>query len=293
MPQHWKLDESTEVEETSAEEDQDWNDDGDADWTIDSEGHSSFSGGSACALAASDGQASLRRSNPETDLLVSDEEVNQIFECWKEDLVGITGVCGPVVDELLLANVCDHGWDTEQYIFELLVAGFQESERKTSEAYRKVFARARLALPCVAPRGVGDMCLVCRERVLSDDVGPCGYRLHSARLAEGLRVQVLCGCSEHHLFCVYCGELPREPVPCAQTMDLCKALEQLHVNLEDLPFEQYRARDELPLVRQWPRGRADDRVILPADLKTMHLLTTAISQLTFRAAEPRRLRNDF
>ena len=33
--QHWKSDESTEVEETSAEEDQDWNDDSDADWTID------------------------------------------------------------------------------------------------------------------------------------------------------------------------------------------------------------------------------------------------------------------
>ena len=76
-------------------------------------------------------------------------------------------------------------------------------------------------------------------------------------------------------------------------MDLCKALEELHVNLEDLAFEQYRARDELPLVQQWPRGRADDRVILPADLETMHLLTTAISQLTLRAAEPRRLRNDF
>ena len=36
-PQHW-TDESTEVEGTSAEEDRDWNDDSDADWTIDSEG---------------------------------------------------------------------------------------------------------------------------------------------------------------------------------------------------------------------------------------------------------------
>ena len=48
-PQHWKSDESTEVEGTSAEEDQDWNDDSDADWTIDSEGRSSLSGGSVCA----------------------------------------------------------------------------------------------------------------------------------------------------------------------------------------------------------------------------------------------------
>ena len=73
-PQHWKSDESTEVEETSAEEDQYWNDDSDADWTIDSEDRSSFSGGSVRALVASDGQASLRRSISETVLLVSEEE---------------------------------------------------------------------------------------------------------------------------------------------------------------------------------------------------------------------------
>ena len=47
----------------------------------------------------------------------------------------------------------------------------------------------------------------------------------------------------------------------------------------------YRAHDELPLMQQWPRGRADDRVTLPTDLET--------SQLTLRAVEPRRLRNDF
>ena len=121
-----------------------------------SEGRSSLSGRNVCALVASDGQASLRYSISETDLLVSEEEVNQTFECWKEDLVGITGLCDPVVDKMLLANVRDHGWETEQYISEVLVAGFEESERKTSVAYQKVFARARLALPCAAPRGVGD-----------------------------------------------------------------------------------------------------------------------------------------
>ena len=104
------------VEETSVEEDQDLNDDSDTYWTIDSEGRSSLSGRSVCALVESDGQASLRCNNSETDLLVSDEEVNQTFECWKEDLVGITGLCGPAVDELLRTNVSDHGWDTEQYL---------------------------------------------------------------------------------------------------------------------------------------------------------------------------------
>ena len=270
-PQHWKSDESTDVEGTSAEEDQDWNDDRDADWTVDSEGRSSLSGRNVCALVASDGQASLWRSISETDLLVSEEEVNQTFACWKEDSVGITGLCGPELDELLLANVRNHGWDTEQYLSEVLVAGFEESERMTSEEYRKVFARARLVLPCAAPCAVGDVCLVCRERVLGDSVGPCGYCLHSACLAEGLRVQVLCGCSERHRSCVYCGELPYEPVPCAQMMDLCKALEELHVELEDIFLEQYITRDELPLVQQWP----------------------ATLQLTLRAVEPWRLRNVF
>ena len=249
-PQHWKSDESSEAEETSAEEDRDWNDDSDADWTIDSEDHSSLSGGSVCALVASDGQASLRYSISETDLLVSEEEVNETFACWKEDLVGVTGLCGPVADELLLVNVRDHCWDTGQYLSEALVAAFEDSERKASEAYRKVFARARFALPCAAPHGVGNVCLVCRECVLGDAVGLCGYRLHTACLAEGLRVQVLCGCSECHRFCVYCGELLHEPVPCAQMMELCNVLEELHVEFEDLPLEQYRARDKVPLMQQ-------------------------------------------
>ena len=292
-PQHWKSDGSTDVEETSAEEDQDWNDDSDADWTVDSEGRSSPSGRNACALVASDGQACLRHSISETDLLVSEEEVNQTFACWKEDLVGITGPCYPVVDKLLLANVRNHGRDTEQYLSEVLIAGFEESERMTSEEHRKVFDRARLVLPCAAPCDVGDVCLVCSERVLGDAVAPCGYCLHSACIAEGLRVQVLCGCLERHRFCVYCGELLHEPAPCAQMMELCNALEELHVELEDLFPEQDRARDEFPLMQQWARGRAHDCVTLPADLETMDLLTTATSQLTLRALEPWRLRNVF
>ena len=152
------------------------------------------------ALVASDGQASMRRGISEIDLLVSEEEVNQTFTCWKEDLVGITGLCGPVVDELLLANARDHGWDTEQHIFEVLVAGYEESERKTSEAYGKVFARARLILPCAAPRGVGDACLVCRERVLGDAVGPCRPRLHSACLAEGAPNAIDFACTAESCF---------------------------------------------------------------------------------------------
>ena len=138
-----------------------------------------------------------------------------------------------------------------------------------------------------------DVCLVCRECVLGDTVRPCGYRFHSAGLAEGLRLQVLCGRSERHRFRVYCRELPHEPVPCAQKMEPCKALEEMHVKLEEIPLEQYRARDELPLMQQRARGRADDRVTLPADLETMDVLTTAMPPPTLRSAEPRQFQNDF
>ena len=79
-------------------------------------------------------------------------------------------------------------------------------------------------------------------------------------------MQVLCGCFERNRFFVYCGELPHEPVPCAQMMELCKALEELHVELEEIPLEQYRARDEFPLMQHWARDRADERVALSADL---------------------------
>ena len=76
-PQQWKPDESTEVEETSAGKDQDWNDDSDADWTFDSESRSSLPGGRVCAIVACDGRVSSRRSNSETDSLISDEEASQ------------------------------------------------------------------------------------------------------------------------------------------------------------------------------------------------------------------------
>ena len=76
-------------------------------------------------------------------------------------------------------------------------------------------------------------------------------------------------------------------------MDLCKVLEEPHVEHEDLSFEECRPRDELPLIQQRARGGADDRVTLPANLEMMDLLTTAISQLTLKAAELWRLRNDF
>ena len=101
-------------------------------------------------------------------------------------------------------------------------AGFEESKRKTSEAYVR---RAGLVLPCVALRGV-DVCLVFRERVLGDAVGPCGYRLHSACLADGFQQDLLVA---PNVIDFACTEF-REPLSCAQMMELCKTLEELHVD---------------------------------------------------------------
>ena len=104
--------------------------------------------------------------------------MNQIFECWKEDLVGITGLCSPVVTNCFWPTCATMAGKRNS----ISSSCWSRVLRSLSgrPVNRKVFARACLALLCVAPRGVGDMCLVCRERVLSDDVGPCGYRLHSA-----------------------------------------------------------------------------------------------------------------
>ena len=144
-----------------------------------------------CALVAYDGQASLRRSISETDLLVSEEEVNQTFACRKEDLVGITGLCGPVVDKLLLANVRDHDWDTEQYLSKVLVEGFEESERKTSEAYRKVFARARLALLFALHRVVSETCVLLAVNAFWATLSGRVATVSTVLVSQGLQVQDL------------------------------------------------------------------------------------------------------
>ena len=109
-------------------------------------------------MVASVGRVSSRRSNSKTDSLVSDEEASQTFVCWQKDLAADTSLCSPVVDDSLLANVSDLGWDTEQCLSEMSIADSEKYERKTSEAYWKVFARARFPLPCAALHGVGDVC---------------------------------------------------------------------------------------------------------------------------------------
>ena len=106
------------------------------------------------------GTGVVERSNSETDSLLSDGETSQTFMCWQEDLAGDTSLCSPVVDELILANVCDLGWDKEKYLSELSIADSEKYERKMCESYRKVFAQARFPLPCAPLHGVGDVCLV-------------------------------------------------------------------------------------------------------------------------------------
>ena len=116
-----------------------------------------------CALVAFDGQTSMRRGISEMDLLISEEELACAFH-----LLCVTMV------------------ETRSSISEVLVAGFDESERKTSVVYQKVFARARLALPCAAPRDIRDVCLVFRE--LSRRGAPTAGLMWSLRTPSILRV---------------------------------------------------------------------------------------------------------
>ena len=281
-PQHCKSDESSEVEETSAEEDQDWNADSDADWTIDSEGRSSLSGGSVCALVASDGQTSLRRSISEINLLVSEEEVNQTFACWKEDLVQLWTTCF---------------WPTC-----VTMVGIRNSisPRCWSQVSRSPSGRpAKRTGRCSLGHALHRLAL---HTVVSETCVLFAVNAFWATLSSRVTTVSTVFVSQRDSECRSCVVAPNaidfaftadEPVPCAQMMELCKALEEQHLELEDLHFEQYRARDELPLMQQWARGGADDRVTLSADLETMDLLTTATPPTTLSAAEPWRLRNDF
>ena len=115
----------------------------------------------------------------------------------------------------------------------------------------------------------------------------------SARVVTVSTVRVSQRSSDCRSCVVALNALPHEPVPCAQITEPCKALEEMHMKLEEIPLEWYSTRDELPLMQQRARGRADDRVTLPADLETMNVLTTAMPPPTLRSAEPRRFWNDF
>ena len=133
--------------------------------------------------------------------------MNQIIACWKRTSFASLACAVQLWTNGFWPTCVTTVVTREKCLSGVLVAGFEESERKSSEAYRK-FGHA---LHCLALHRV---------------VRPCGCRLHSACLAQELRVQVLCVCSESHRFCVYCGELPHEPVPCALLMELRKALEE-------------------------------------------------------------------
>ena len=175
------------------------------------------------------------------------------------------------MDDLLLVNVREHCWDTGQYLSEVLVAAFEESEQKT----RKDTGRCSLghALHCLAQhRVVSETCVLFAVNAFWAMLSGCVATVSTLLVSQRQAVH--------------------EPVPCAQMMELCNVLEELHVEFEDLPLEQYRARDELPLIQLWARCRADNCVTLPADLETMDLVTTSTLSPTLRAAEPRRLQND-
>ena len=155
-PQQWKSDESTEVEETSAEDDHDWNDDSDADWTIDSEDHSSLSGESVYALVAS-WRTGVFQAQHLRDWLVG---------FWRRGDSNLRVVEGLgryywFVRSQLWTNcfwpTCTTMAGTRNSIFSRCWSQVWRSlSGKTSDVCRKVFARARSVFLCATPRDVGD-----------------------------------------------------------------------------------------------------------------------------------------
>jgi len=288
----------------------------------------------------------LRRSGSWSDLLVSESEVEGQFLRWREDLTDLTGHPEEVLDELLVAHVREHGWDTGEHLCQILVSA-QESTG-ASEACARAFACAHLARPAEAgPEAsqAATICVVCREAGgdMMTVSAVCGHSLHRACLREGLQVQlregaqassfrcpactgqraapvplrvaaealgeeslalgglererwlqagsgslfracpsgacrirpgssnysmqVACSCSARHRFCLYCGQSPHEPVPCAQMMEVRSFVDGLCQELREVRAEQ----------RGGDLGGATeaDRAALLLDLEEAHRMASS------------------
>lgn len=166
----------------------------------------------------------LKRTPSQQDLLACDDDEfsSKLLE-WKEELADFTGWPGEAIDELLLGNVREFGWDTGDHISQV-VAAADESPR-AKEHLKQTVARARLLHPsewaCNQPDADGSewydadsLCVVCQEvggnmlRVSSI----CGHVLHVGCVAAGLRSQLRDN-SQASLRCPACTKQKASPVP--------------------------------------------------------------------------------
>jgi len=156
------------------------------------------------------------RTGSDYDEWVSDVDVEAKFDAWKESLAEMTGEQDEVLEELLLANVREYGWETGAHVQELMVPLDDGKSARTARC--ALYTRARLVAPTDAegvaeaeaegtgPCSVEAACPVCLEgsgdRHLVSEA--CGHRLHAACLANGLRHQLAENAGVEALRCPGC-----------------------------------------------------------------------------------------
>eukprot|EP00930_Biecheleria_cincta_P096336 TRINITY_DN88203_c0_g1_i1.p1 TRINITY_DN88203_c0_g1~~TRINITY_DN88203_c0_g1_i1.p1 ORF type:complete len:863 (-),score=146.65 TRINITY_DN88203_c0_g1_i1:119-2707(-) len=130
------------------------------------------------------------RPASEPDLQLEEGDLEASIAQWKGDLAEVTAQPPEVLEELLLAHVREHGWDTAEYLSQVLL---ECAEGNSGRGAKHVMTAARLPL---APACAVDdtVCVICREEASLDmpmvEVSPlCGHRLHMGCLAAGVQLQ--------------------------------------------------------------------------------------------------------
>mmetsp|Transcript_65625 Transcript_65625/g.170447 ORF Transcript_65625/g.170447 Transcript_65625/m.170447 type:complete len:942 (-) Transcript_65625:68-2893(-) len=197
-------------------------DDEDAALDRDSDCESLSSEAPSLCLQAGSLSPQRRRLQSGGDASLTEDDVTRQFCEWKESLADVTAQPDEVLEELLVANVREYGWDTGERLTETLLSCSEDAAARSARS--ALYARARLPEPKLAVRGhdeqaVGcgspggdEVCVVCLETggnlLRVSEV--CGHRLHSACLSAGLRLQLGGGTS---LRCPACPARRSAPVP--------------------------------------------------------------------------------
>jgi hypothetical protein len=165
----------------------------------------------------------LQRAPSKVDIQKSSDMVSSKLMEWREEIADISGWPREILDELLLGNVREFGWDTGEHISQILVTA--DESRSADMKLKQALARARLPHPSEwvedstsadgSVRCTSDMlCIVCQEvggsmLTVSET---CGHMLHKECLAAALRSQLQDN-MQATLRCPACAIQKAVPVP--------------------------------------------------------------------------------
>jgi len=174
----------------------------------------------------------LQRTPSKVDLRSSEDAFDCKLAEWAEELSDLTGWPCNILDELLLSNVREFGWDTGDHISQLFITA--EESASADAKLKQAFARARLPHPSEwasnAPDADGSvccdpdtLCVVCQEvgGMMLAASSICGHSLHVDCLKAGLQSQMEGGSLPAALRCPACTGQKAAPVSLAVA---CSAL---------------------------------------------------------------------